>query len=75
VTVVLAVFSIYFIDFSINAVMATDRALLVDILPASDQELGNAWAGRLAGVGSIAGFFVFVRRSFLRSSIGFSCLG
>ncbi|KAF9515837.1 hypothetical protein BS47DRAFT_1444339, partial [Hydnum rufescens UP504] len=58
VTVVLAVFSVYFIDFSINAVMATDRAILVDILPASDQELGNAWAGRLAGLGSIAGFFV-----------------
>ena len=40
--------------------MATDRALLVDILSAEEQELGNAWAGRMSGAGSIAGFFMFV---------------
>lgn len=61
-TIWLAVLSIYFIDFSVNAIMASLRAILVDVLPASDQELANAWAGRMSGVGSIAGFFVSVRR-------------
>lgn len=56
----LAVLSIYFIDFSINAVMACARALLVDVLPASEQGLGNAWMGRMVGLGGIAGFFVWV---------------
>jgi solute carrier family 45 protein 1/2/4 len=37
-----------------------DRALLVDILPASEQEAGNAWAGRMFGLGSVMGFFVSV---------------
>lgn len=58
----LAVISIYFIDFSINAVMACSRALLVDVLPVSEQGVGNAWMGRMSGVGGIAGFFVCVCR-------------
>lgn len=37
---------------------ATDRALLVDILPPSLQAAGNAWAGRMFGLGSVAGFFI-----------------
>lgn len=41
-------------------VQAADRALLVDILPPSQQEVGNAWAGRMFGLGSVAGFFVCV---------------
>lgn len=55
-----AVFSIYLIDFSINAVMSTDRALIVDTLPPQQQEAGNAWAGRMSGIGGVAGFFVYV---------------
>ncbi|KAG8871456.1 hypothetical protein FRB98_000773, partial [Tulasnella sp. 332] len=57
-SIIFAVWSIYCIDFSINAVQAADRALLVDILPPSQQEVGNAWAGRMFGLGSVAGFFV-----------------
>ncbi|GJJ14594.1 hypothetical protein Clacol_008860 [Clathrus columnatus] len=49
-TIALAVFSIYLIDFSINAVQAMDRALLIDLLPASEQEEANAWAGRIGNV-------------------------
>lgn len=56
--IVCAVFAIYLIDFSINAVMSTDRALIVDTLPPQQQEAGNAWAGRMAGLGGVAGFFV-----------------
>lgn len=54
----LAVWAIYLIDFSINAAMSTDRALVVDTLPPSQQEEGSAWAGRMFGFGSVAGFFV-----------------
>lgn len=54
----LAVLSIYCIDFSINAVGALDRALLVDTLPPSDQPSGNAWAARMLAIGSVVGFFV-----------------
>ena len=56
----LAVWAIYLIDFSINAVMSTDRALVVDTLPPTQQEEGSAWAGRMFGFGSVAGFFVSV---------------
>ena len=55
-----AVWAIYLIDFSINAVMSTDRALVVDTLPPAQQEEGSAWAGRMFGFGSVAGFFVYL---------------
>jgi solute carrier family 45 protein 1/2/4 len=57
-TIWLAVLSIYIIDFSVNAVQAADRALLVDTLPTSQQERGNAWAGRMLSFGSVIGFWV-----------------
>ncbi|TIB98798.1 MFS general substrate transporter [Wallemia mellicola] len=57
-TIILAVVAVYFIDFSINAVQAADRALIVDILPSFEQEGANAWAGRMIGIGSCMGFFV-----------------
>ncbi|KAF9219205.1 MFS general substrate transporter [Gyrodon lividus] len=57
-TVWLAVLSIYCIDFSINAVQALDRALLVDTLLPTEQPTGNAWAARMLAVGSVAGFFI-----------------
>ena len=58
--IAIAVWAIYLVDFSINAVMSADRALVVDTLPPSQQEEGSAWAGRMFGVGSVAGFFVYV---------------
>ena len=57
-TIWFAVLAIYIIDFSINAVQAADRALLVDTLPSSQQERGNAWAGRMLSFGSVVGFWV-----------------
>jgi solute carrier family 45 protein 1/2/4 len=59
-SVVAAVMGIYLIDFSINAVMSTDRALVVDTLAPREQEDGSAWAGRMFGLGSLSGFFVCV---------------
>ncbi|KZP28701.1 MFS general substrate transporter, partial [Athelia psychrophila] len=57
-TIGLAVLSIYSIDFSINAVQAVNRALIIDTLPSTQQASGNAWASRMMGVGGIAGFFI-----------------
>ncbi|KAJ7260550.1 MFS general substrate transporter [Mycena rebaudengoi] len=57
-TVALAVLSIFIIDFAVNAVQATDRALLVDTLPPSAQAAGNACAALMLGTGSVVGFFV-----------------
>ncbi|KIY49686.1 MFS general substrate transporter [Fistulina hepatica ATCC 64428] len=57
-TVFLAVLSVYLIDFSINAVQAVDRAIMVDTLPSAAQPSANAWAARMLGVGSVVGFFV-----------------
>ncbi|KAJ7604826.1 major facilitator superfamily domain-containing protein [Mycena polygramma] len=57
-TIWLAVVAIYLVDFSINAVQAVDRALLVDVLPPALQASGNAWAALMLGLGSMTGFFV-----------------
>ncbi|KZT71321.1 MFS general substrate transporter [Daedalea quercina L-15889] len=57
-TIVFAIFALFSIDFSINAVQAVDRALIVDTLPSSDQADGNAWAARMLGIGSVAGYFI-----------------
>jgi solute carrier family 45 protein 1/2/4 len=57
-TIILAIIAVYLMDFAINAAMAVDRALLVDMLPLSKQASANAWAARMGGIGSMAGFFV-----------------
>lgn len=57
-TIVLAVLSIFSIDFSVNALNALDRALLLDLVSSKQQSLANAWAARLSGVGAIIGFLL-----------------
>ncbi|KAK7206882.1 hypothetical protein BZA70DRAFT_266281 [Myxozyma melibiosi] len=57
VTIVVAVFSVFAADFSVNAVQACCRAIIVDSLPKSKQELANAWAGRMVAVGHLIGFY------------------
>ncbi|TIA99614.1 hypothetical protein E3P94_02170 [Wallemia ichthyophaga] len=57
-TIYLAVLAVYLVDFSINAVQAADRALIVDTLPSFEQEGANAWASRMIGVGSCIGYFI-----------------
>ncbi|AOW04109.1 major facilitator superfamily domain-containing protein [Yarrowia lipolytica] len=57
-TRVIAVFSVFLTDFSINTVQACCRALIVDILPASLQQAGNGWAARQTAVGHLIGYFL-----------------
>jgi solute carrier family 45 protein 1/2/4 len=53
---VFAVFCIYIIDFSINAVTACCRSLIVDTLPVEKQQIGSAWASRMIALGHLTGF-------------------
>ncbi|EME43508.1 hypothetical protein DOTSEDRAFT_72773 [Dothistroma septosporum NZE10] len=56
VTVMVAVFDIYVLDFVINIAQATCRALVVDALPVHQQQLGAAWVARMVGVGHMLVF-------------------
>jgi len=58
VTLLVAILCIYVLDFSINAVQACCRSLIVDTLPISQQQSGSAWASRLVAVGHLLGYFV-----------------
>ncbi|KAJ1675816.1 hypothetical protein EV182_000505 [Spiromyces aspiralis] len=54
----LAIGAFYLIDFAINSIQACLRALVVDILPVSQQERGTAWASRMIGLGNICGYLM-----------------
>ncbi|KAI9298832.1 hypothetical protein K502DRAFT_345719 [Neoconidiobolus thromboides FSU 785] len=54
----LASLGFYLLDFSINAVQACLRALIVDVSPLEQQEIANAYASRMIGIGNIIGYFV-----------------
>lgn len=55
-SIVVAVLMLYVLDFSINVLQASARTLVVDSAPAEQQDLANAWATRVSGVGDIFGF-------------------
>lgn len=57
-TIILAVLSIYAVDFAINAVQSTCRSLIVDTLPIAQQPLGSAWASRMIAIGHLLGYGV-----------------
>ena len=58
VTIMVAVLTIYALDFSVNAVQACCRSLIVDTLPISQQQAGSAWASRLTAAGHLVGYFI-----------------
>lgn len=55
-TIILAVLSLYSVDFSINAVMSCARSLVVDTLPIQKQQTGAAWSSRMGSLGHIIGY-------------------
>ncbi|KAJ2492706.1 hypothetical protein IWW37_001152 [Coemansia sp. RSA 2050] len=57
-TIWLAVFAFYAMDFAINCIQASMRALIVDSLPTSRQDAGTAWASRMIGAGNVAGYLM-----------------
>ncbi|KAI9253812.1 major facilitator superfamily domain-containing protein, partial [Phascolomyces articulosus] len=54
---VVVIFSFYMLDFSLNAVQASCRALILDIPPLWQQQHANAWAARLSNVAMVIGYF------------------
>jgi len=52
----MAVLSLYSVDFSINAVMSCARSLVVDTLPIHKQQTGAAWSSRMNSLGHIIGY-------------------
>jgi solute carrier family 45 protein 1/2/4 len=54
--IVVAVFWVYVLDFSINTVQAGIRAFILDCAPSHQQEAANAMASRLVGFGNIIGY-------------------
>ncbi|CAN6627444.1 hypothetical protein TRVA0_011S01442 [Trichomonascus vanleenenianus] len=55
-TIPVAVAFVYILDFSIQIIMASARAFIVDNVPIHQQQLASAWAARMIGLGSIVGF-------------------
>ncbi|KAJ5183088.1 hypothetical protein N7492_000704 [Penicillium capsulatum] len=56
VIIIVATIFMYALDFAVNTVQAGIRAFIVDNCPAHQQELANAWASRVTGVGNILGY-------------------
>ncbi|TQS38771.1 hypothetical protein Golomagni_00715 [Golovinomyces magnicellulatus] len=54
--IILAVFLVYLLDFSINTVQAGIRAFILDCAPSHLQEAANSMASRIIGVGNILGY-------------------
>lgn len=55
-TIPFAVFFVYALDFSISAIQAAARAYIVDNVPTHQQQIANAWAARMTGIGNIIGY-------------------
>ncbi|KAK3695283.1 major facilitator superfamily domain-containing protein [Podospora appendiculata] len=55
-TIVIAVFALYIVDFAINGVMSCARSLVVDTLPIHKQQTGAAWSSRMGSLGHIIGY-------------------
>lgn len=51
-----AVVAFYLLDFSLNALQASLRNLLLDVTPPSQLNSGNAWHGRMTHAGNIIGY-------------------
>ncbi|CAO3646551.1 unnamed protein product [Cunninghamella echinulata] len=56
--ILVAVSSFYFLDFTINAVQAICRALILDIPPLWQQDEANAWGARMSNSAMVIGYFV-----------------
>ncbi|KAH8105925.1 MFS general substrate transporter [Cristinia sonorae] len=52
----LAIVSFYLLDFSLNALQASLRNLLLDITPPEQLNAGNAWHSRMSNAGNIVGY-------------------
>lgn len=56
--IIFACLGIYVLDFSIQVIQASSRALIVDVVPTDQQQLANAWAARMIGIFNLIGFWL-----------------
>ncbi|KAG2198769.1 hypothetical protein INT47_010555 [Mucor saturninus] len=56
--IIVAVASFYFLDFTLNAVQAICRALILDVPPLWQQDDANAWSARMSNSAMVIGYFV-----------------
>ncbi|KAI0939227.1 hypothetical protein AcV5_000707 [Taiwanofungus camphoratus] len=52
----LAIVSFYLLDFALNALQASLRNLLLDVVPPEQLNAGNAWHSRMLNAGNIVGY-------------------
>ena len=55
-TIIWATVMMWTLDFAINTVQAAIRAFICDGAPAHQQEVANAWASRMTGLGNVIGY-------------------
>lgn len=48
--------SFYILDFSLNAIQAALRALVLDLVPSDQQTVANAYLARMTSIGNIVGY-------------------
>lgn len=56
--IAVAVTSFYVLDFSLNAVQASCRSLIIDAFPITQQDTANAFASNMGNVTNVFGYFV-----------------
>lgn len=56
--ILFGILGVFLVDFSVNAVTALDRALMVDVATVQEQAEANAWAARLCGLGAVTSFLI-----------------
>lgn len=59
-SICLVVGGFYLMDFSINAVQACGRSLIVDVLSTSQQNRGHAFASIMIAAGNVIGYYAYV---------------
>ncbi|PWN50762.1 MFS general substrate transporter, partial [Violaceomyces palustris] len=52
----ISVGAFWILDFALNGLQASSRALILDTAPAKQQTLANAWHGRMTHAGNVAGY-------------------
>ncbi|KAI8332402.1 major facilitator superfamily domain-containing protein [Chlamydoabsidia padenii] len=57
-TIIIAVLSFYFLDFTLNATQAICRALILDTPPLWQQDEANAWSAQMSNLAMVMGYFV-----------------
>ncbi|KAI9321334.1 major facilitator superfamily domain-containing protein, partial [Dichotomocladium elegans] len=58
VSIGVAIFSFYFLDFCLNAVQACCRSLFLDVFPISQQDTANAFGSNLGNLTNVLGYFI-----------------